>query len=233
MPVFAVLLLTIVAANAQSTIDECQQLLVVAIDSWSAQTGQLNLFDRRRDTSWQKRGSTIDVRLGRRGLAWGRGIISVNSLARPIKREGDDRAPAGVFRVGSVFGANAATKMPFLALSTTTVAVDDPSSRYYNQIVDEARIDGRDWKHAEKLFGVYRLGVIIQHNVPPKPGAGSCIFLHIWKTPATSTSGCTAMSERDLVRVIRWLDPVKHPLLVQLPRPIYQMLANEWTLPTL
>jgi len=233
MRIFAGLLLTIALASAQSTIDECQQLLVVTTDSWSAQTGQLNLFDRHGDASWWKRGSTIEVRLGRRGLAWGRGVINVSSLAGPIKREGDDRAPAGVFRVGSVFDSTAATRMPFLALSPTIVAVDDPSSRYYNQIVDEAQIDSRDWKHAEKLFGVYRLGVIVQHNVPPKPGAGSCIFLHIWKTPATSTSGCTAMSERDLVRVIRWLDPIKHPLLVQLPHPIYRMLANKWTLPTL
>jgi len=235
MRIFAVLLLTIAAASARSTIDNCQQLLVVTTDSWSTQTGQLDLFDRHSDGSWRKRGSTIDVRLGRRGLAWGRGVIGVSSLPGPIKREGDDRAPAGVFRLGRVFGSPATTRMPFLALSKRTVAVDDPGSRHYNRIVDERRINDPDWKHAEKLFGVdsYRLGLVVEHNIPPRPGAGSCIFLHIWKTPTTSTSGCTAMSERDLVRIIHWLDPAKHPLLVQMPRPVYNTVANEWMLPTL
>ena len=126
--------------------------------------------------------------------------------------------------------------MPFVALSKNMVAVDDPLSRYYNQIVDQSgscRIDHHDWKHAEKLFGVdvYRLGVVIEHNVPAEPGLGSCIFFHIWKDPITSTSGCTAMSERELIRVVRWLDPAKDPLLMQLPRPVYKTIEAEWNLP--
>jgi D-alanyl-D-alanine dipeptidase len=234
MVILAVLLLTIAAANGQSAIDNCRQLLVMTADSWLAQTGQLKLFERCSDAPWRKRGSTIDVRLGRRGLAWGRGLFSVSSLAGPVKREGDDRAPAGMFRLGSVFGLGATTRMPFLAVSKRTVAVDDPSSRYYNRIVDESKINDRDWEHAEKLFGIdlYRLALVVEHNVPPTRGAGSCIFLHIWKNPETSTSGCTAMSNLDLVRIIRWLDPAKHPLLVQMPRPVYDTVANKWMLPT-
>ena len=75
-------------------------------------------------------------------------------LAGPIKREGDDRAPAGIFRLGSVFGLKRETKMPFVGLSKNTVAVDDPRSRYYNRIVDASKIDNADWKHVETLFGV-------------------------------------------------------------------------------
>lgn len=159
----------------------------------------------------------------------------MSSLTGPVKREGDDRAPAGVFRVRSVFGSNAQTKMPFIPLTKNIIAVDDPASRYYNRLVDRTKIYSRDWRHAERLFGVdvYRLGIVVEHNAPPKRGAGSCIFLHVWKSPGVSTSGCTAMSERDLVRVIRWLNPDKHPLLVQLPRSVYEGLAKNWMLPTL
>lgn len=219
-------------ARAQSRIDNCRQLLVVLTDSWPAQSGTMNLFERA-DASWQPRSSTFDVRIGRGGLAWGRGIIETAKLAGPIKKEGDDKAPAGIFRLGSVFGLTAQTKMPFVALSKNMVAVDDPLSRYYNRIVDQSKVNYRDWRNAERLFGVdvYRLGVVIEHNVPAEPGFGSCIFLHIWNGPATSTSGCTAMSERELIRVIRWLDPAKGPLLVQLPRPVYKIIEAEWNLP--
>ena len=166
-------------------------------------------------------------------MGWGRGIVDTRFLSGPRKREGDDRAPAGIFRLGSVLGSRHETKMPFVSLSKNTVAVDDPRSRYYNRIVDASKIDGADWKHAEKLFGVdvYKLGIEVEHNVPPKSGAGSCIFLHVWKDGATSTSGCTAMSERDLIRIVQWLDPKKHPLLVQLPRPVYAELRGKWNLP--
>ena len=231
--VCASLLLVIASANAQSRIDNCRQLLVVLTDSWPAQSGRMSLFERVDASSWQAHGSPVAVRIGRGGLAWGRGIAIVHSLAGPIKKEGDDKAPAGIFPLRSVFGLTAQTKMPFVALSKNMVAVDDPRSRYYNRIVDQSKIDYRDWKHAERLFGVdvYRLGVVVEHNVPAEPGLGSCIFLHIWKGPWTSTSGCTAMSERELIRVIRWLDPAKDPLLVQLPRPVYKTIAAELNLP--
>src|ERR1043166_2882839 len=231
--VCASLLLVIASANAQSRIDNCRQLLVVLTDSWAAESVRMSLFERVDASSWQAHGSPVAVRIGRGGLAWGRGIAIVRSLAGPIKKEGDDKAPAGIFPLGSVFGLTAQTKMPFVALSKNMVAVDDPRPRYYNRIVDQSKIDYRDWKHAERLFGVdvYRLGVVVEHNVPAEPGLGSCIFLHIWKGPWTSTSGCTAMSERELIRVIRWLDPAKDPLLVQLPRPVYKTIAAELNLP--
>jgi D-alanyl-D-alanine dipeptidase len=220
-------------ARSQSSIKRCRQLLVVLTDSWPAQSGTMNLFERTNASSWQPRGATIAVRIGRGGLAWGRSIANTNSFAGPIKKEGDDKAPAGIFSLGSVFGLTAQTKMPFVALSKNTIAVNDPLSRYYNRIVDQSNIDYRDWRHAERLSGVdvYRLGVVVEHNLAAEPGLGSCIFLHIWNDSATSTSGCTAMSERALIRVIRWLDPAKGPLLVQLPRPVYKTIAAEWNLP--
>jgi hypothetical protein len=55
--------------------------------------------------------------------------------------------------------------------------------------------------------------------------------LHVWKGPEIATSGCTAMSEKNLLDIIRWLDPARHPLLVQLPEPIYNERRVEWNLP--
>jgi L,D-peptidoglycan transpeptidase YkuD (ErfK/YbiS/YcfS/YnhG family) len=221
------------SAAMQQPLHHSRQLLVVTTNSWPDSRGTMSIFERESDSLWRQRGPKIDVVVGRAGLGWGRGVIETKSFTGPVKHEGDDRAPAGVFRLGRVFGFERETKMPFARLSKNMVAVDDPRSRYYNLIVDASKIDNADWKHAEKLFGVdvYKWGIVVEHNAPPQPGAGSCIFLHIWKNASTSTSGCTAVSERDLFKIIRWLDPEKNPLLVQIPRPVYRELRAKWHLP--
>ena len=225
-----------VVANAAQPWAGSRQCLVVITESWTSPAGKLSMLERDDESaSWRRRGSAIEVRVGRAGLAWGRGLTDTANFAGPVKKEGDDKAPAGVFRLGTVFGSKRESKMPFAALSRNLVAVDDPSSRYYNQLIDQTKIDRRDWKHAEQMFGVsvYKRGVVVEHNTPAKAGAGSCIFLHVWESPATSTSGCTAMPEQELAGIIRWLDPARHPLLVQLPRPVYEKLLATWKLPTL
>jgi zinc D-Ala-D-Ala dipeptidase len=181
----------------------------------------------------------MPVVLGKAGLAWGRGLLNPESLSGPVKGEGDNKAPAGVFKLRGVFGyppRSPGTKMSYLPLSKNIVAVDDPKSRYYNQVIDKRKIKTPDWQSAENMILAddrYKWGVMVEHNVPPKAGAGSCIFLHVWKTPATLTTGCTAMAETDLVGIIRWLDPAKHPVLVQMPAYIYNEVRAKWGLPNL
>src|SRR5205823_2913233 len=105
--------------------------------------------------------------------------------------EGDDKAPAGIFPLGTTFGYAAKpvpTRMSYLALSKNIVAVDDPRSHYYNRLVDVTRIDHSDWRSAEKMIlpdQRYKWGIVVLHNQPPKADAGSCIFLHIWLSPST------------------------------------------------
>jgi D-alanyl-D-alanine dipeptidase len=78
---------------------------------------------------------------------------------------------------------------------------------------------------------LYKWGVVVDHNPAAIPGAGSCIFLHVWKNAASPTAGCTAMRESDLAGLIRWLDPARHPILVQMPRAVYRSLPAEYNLP--
>jgi D-alanyl-D-alanine dipeptidase len=94
-----------------------------------------------------------------------------------------------------------------------------------------------DWKSAEKMRmsdDEYQLGVFIAHNTSPaEPGAGSCIFMHVWKAPGHPTSGCTAMRIGDLERLLGWLDPRSNPVLVQLPREQYKRRQGPWLLPAI
>ena len=80
---------------------------------------------------------------------------------------------------------------------------------------------------------LYKWGVFVAHNAAAQPRAGSCIFMHIWKNSSTATAGCTAMAERDLVELLRWLDPAAHPLLVQMPRGDYPAFQSQFGLPAM
>ncbi|HEX8292528.1 MAG TPA: hypothetical protein VF570_12275, partial [Pyrinomonadaceae bacterium] len=79
-----------------------------------------------------------------------------------------------------------------------------------------------------------RWGLFVMHNAaPPAAGRGSCIFLHVWAGPGRGTAGCTAMEEASLTELLRWLDPKKRPLLLQLPESEYARRRTDWRLPAL
>lgn len=172
-------------------------------------------------------------------MAAGRGLIDFNVAARKV--EGDNKAPAGVFRLGPAFGyapASAARwiKLRYVPLTKETEGIDDPHSRYYNKLVDRAKVAKVDWHSSEQMLRadhLYKWGVFVAHNPAATPGAGSCIFLHIWKNSNSATAGCTAMPERDLVDLLRWLDPGARPVLVQMPRAQFAGLRSRYALPSI
>jgi L,D-peptidoglycan transpeptidase YkuD (ErfK/YbiS/YcfS/YnhG family) len=185
------------------------------------------------------RGNAIPVVLGKNGLGWGLGLVDAKERAGPRKIEGDNRAPAGIFHLGPAFGYAPAPsahwiKLPYVPLTKTTEGVDDPGSHYYNQLVDRSKVARVDWHSSEQMRragDLYKWGVFVAHNPAATSGAGSCIFLHIWKNSSTPTTGCTAMAERDLVELLRWLDPAAQPILVQMPRADYQTFQTQLRLP--
>lgn len=228
----------VTARAATHELDRSRQCVVVLTENWTSTTGVMHSFERSRAT-WKERGPGFAVVVGKNGLGQGRGIVGLNFENAPEKREGDDRAPAGIFRLSSAFGyapARAATwiKLPYLALSKQVEGIDDPISRHYNKLVDRSKLAKIDWRSSEQMRRddvLYKWGVVVGHNSTALPGAGSCIFLHIWKSPASATAGCTAMPESDLVRLLQWLDPARHPILVQMPRANYRAMQARYGLP--
>lgn len=224
--------------SATKALSSCRQLLMVETANWNATSGVLTLWVRSKPgANWCQDGGSIPAVIGAAGLRWGRGLHAVprGSL---IKREGDRCAPAGVFSLDSAFGSMTAkesgvSRFPWQQMTSHHAGVDDFHSAHYNRIVDAARMK-RDWSSAENMMppnGVYRRGLIVRHNWDQKQGAGSCIFIHIWRGPRSTTAGCTAMAEKNLVRVLRWLDAASHPLLVQLPHAEWSAREVNWGLP--
>ena len=159
---------------------------------------------------------------GRNGMAWGLGIHTAEDNA-PRKKEGDGRAPAGVFSFGSAFSREAVRLgVKCITITPSHEAIDDPKSRYYNQLVDLRKVAAPDWKSSEKLFGSahYSLGIWVEHNPMRIPGAGSCIYLHEWVGERTGTAGCTILRMAALKRTLGTLKTAAQPVLVQLPESV-------------
>ncbi|MGJ7518838.1 L,D-transpeptidase family protein [Pseudomonas baetica] len=227
------LLLLPCTAMAQG-LDDSQQLIVVTSKHWDDIQGTAQRYERHGDT-FEKYEASFPVVLGKNGLAWGKGLNNVEDFQGPIKQEGDGKAPAGLFKLGTAFGyaAVADTRLSYLPLTSSIECVDDSQSKRYNQLVDGSTVD-KDWSSSERMRRndeLYRQGVFIEHNTPASPTAGSCIFLHIWRGPTTPTRGCTAMAPADIARLFSWLDPRQSPLLVQLPEAQYEQLRERWKLP--
>ena len=217
------------------------QIIVAQSENWNSRNATLQCF-RRGDASqpWQRVFETpMPVLLGRNGLAWGRGAFTHPQSQVPLKVERDGKAPAGVFRLGQLFGCESAaprgTRWPYLRVGPHDAWVDDARNPYYNQHV---RVDPNNippWFEKQRMrLGdrAYKWMLAIQHNTGPAvAGYGSAIFFHLRRGPNTPTAGCTSMTEDSLVKILRWLDPNASPHYVLLPAAEYNALRGVWRLP--
>ncbi len=218
-----------------------RQILVVRTPDWDSVTGTMQRFQRTHGKApWQAAGEPFPVNLGRAGQGWGRGLHPNGTAlpGEPEKQEGDGRAPTGIFALTAGFAYDpselAGAALHIVPVDHDLVCVDDPASRSYNALTSRSMPD-KDWNSFEDMLrqdGLYRYGIIVAHNQnPARPGAGSCIFLHVEKAPGAGTAGCTSMAPEMIRSVILWLDPVAKPLLAQFPEPLYARVRQPWHLP--
>ncbi len=230
------------AAEAAAPIDaDKTQLVVVVSNQWDTFRATLHRYERAPGQRWKPACRPVDVVLGRNGYGWGRGLHGASAPANrpgPIKREGDGRSPAGVFELGPIYGYAATMEgisLPYHESTATLRCVDDPHSAQYNRIVSTDEVD-IDWRSAERMRrddDLYTVTIVVAHNsVPAQPGAGSCIFLHLWEEAHQGMSGCTAMPMDTLRDLAEWLQPGA-AVLVALPRSEYEALKRPWQLPAL
>jgi L,D-peptidoglycan transpeptidase YkuD (ErfK/YbiS/YcfS/YnhG family) len=167
--------------------------------------------------------SPIASVLERQGRTWTRvlgpysAVIGRAGFAAPgEKREGDGKTPSGIFPLEEAFGYGERIISPM------------PYRR--NGWAKKGRTKALSFEEMRRKDGLYRIGVVIGYNRNPvKKGLGSAIFLHPWRGKGTATSGCVAMAEGDLLRILSWLDPSKKPkaiLGVSCPRGGRPLLAS-------
>lgn len=200
------------------------QFLIAAAPSEDATEGVLTCYER--DGETYKKIREIPVVFGRTGFAARTDKKEPGNIVRlpgRFKEEGDGATPIGFFTLLPAYlkhPLEGEIRWPHRVTPETLVWVDDPKHPRYNQPVDTASCP-KDWASAEDMRRedhVYDIVIPIDYNLGGKfPGAGSAIFLHIWREPGRPTAGCTAMAREDLEWLLRWLDPAKMPTLLQGP----------------
>ncbi|BDU17194.1 L,D-transpeptidase family protein [Lysobacter auxotrophicus] len=225
---------------AKTPWNDARQLVLVTTSDWNATTGTLRRYERE-GSAWREAGSPTPITVGRSGSAWGIGLHPAQPDGLQ-KQEGDGRAPAGVFRIGTAFGYAdiAATGWPYQGMSASDWCIDVPASPLYNRIVDaktvgDAAVEGSTEPMRRDLHANgdvrYKLGFVIEHNPGNRSAAGSCIFAHLWRAPGEPTAGCTAMPEPAMRELLAWLDPRRKPVFALLPDNELERLHAAWDLP--
>ena len=213
-----------------------RQLIVVIADGWNNLQGSLYAYNKA-GSKWILQFSNPIV-LGEKGLGLGDGLVQIVIDNVPVKKEGDLRAPAGIFSIGTAFGYAPYKDAGwinnrYIMCTDTLICVDDLHSVNYNKLV-KTDTATKDYKSHEDMLmekDYYKWGLFVNCNANKIPGNGSCIFIHIWENNHEGTWGCTAMKEEDMIRILHWIKSTDNPLLVQLPKTEYLKFSEKYDLP--
>ncbi|MEE8351520.1 MAG: L,D-transpeptidase family protein [Rhodospirillales bacterium] len=148
--------------------------------------------------------------------AIGRGGIAANKV------EGDGVTPVGVLSLRQVFYRPDRLGAPETGLAVRALELDDgwcdePTHDAYNRLVKTPFAAGHEtlWRDD----GIYDIIVVIGYNDDPVvTGKGSAIFLHVAKEGYKPTQGCVALTEGDLLALLReCADDTRMNILTQAP----------------
>lgn len=127
---------------------------------------------------------------------------------REDKREGDGATPIGCFAVRKVyyrpdkFDQPPQTAFPVQAVATDDGWADDDKLPEYNTRVKLPYAGSHEklWRDDHLYDLIVELGY---NDRPPVPGKGSAIFMHVARETYSPTAGCVALSQEDLLEVLR------------------------------
>jgi L,D-peptidoglycan transpeptidase YkuD (ErfK/YbiS/YcfS/YnhG family) len=192
----AILVSPVYAETCPGPITEASRLVLVTTRSMDTALATLQLFTRRSDNMpWKRVSAAEPAVVGRAGLGWGFPFLNFKESEEPEKVEGDNRTPAGFFRIGRSFGFGPSTRPGYIEVkSGETVCVEDPSSPFYNTITkrsDIGSVEADDMRSSP----LYRRGLFVEYPSDRAGRRGSCIFIHIWSAPDTGTAGCVGLPE--------------------------------------
>jgi L,D-peptidoglycan transpeptidase YkuD (ErfK/YbiS/YcfS/YnhG family) len=122
----------------------------------------------------------------------------------------------GFGRVVYGVGPDPGVRYPYRRVVCGDWWVEDPRSPHYNRFrhvrcgtTPPFRVTTGDLAASPTA---YRHFAVIAFNMDPVvPGRGSGIFLHA--STGRPTVGCVSLPLRELVTVLRWLDPARRPLI--------------------
>ena len=182
---------------------ESNQILLVVGDNPASPAAKIHPLIRRND-DWVMAFKPINAAAGKNGFA-----------SSGKKREGDGMTPSGLYPLEFAFGyaPQICTKMEYRQTTGDDIWVDDVNSVQYNTWVRKADLKAASYEEMRRTDKLYEYGIVIGYNRNPVvKGHGSAIFFHVWEGEGTSTAGCIAMAEEDILALLGWLDPSQKPM---------------------
>ena len=186
------------------------QVLLVTDESFLFLTSHKIYPLEKTDSSWRQAKNPLDAVIGRNGFA-----------PPGEKREGDGRTPSGLFRLKTTFGypPSVPTRMPYRQSQENDLWIDDPNDPDYNRWVKQNQTRAASYERMKRDDDLYKYGIVIEYNTDPViKGLGSAIFLHVWAGTDSTTAGCVAASEDDILKMLGWLNPAKNPVMLINPQ---------------
>jgi L,D-peptidoglycan transpeptidase YkuD (ErfK/YbiS/YcfS/YnhG family) len=181
------------------------QVITVAAPALGSQRASVQAWQRA-GTGWQRVGAATPAWLGEAGLS-------------TSAREGYSATPVGSFTLTQSFGNNPdpGTRLPYFQAGPDDWWSGDSNSPTYNThqrcASGSCPFNTAESENLHDAGWVYGYAVVIDYNsAPARPGKGSAFFLHV--TQDEPTAGCVSINRDDLVRMMRWLDPVRHPRIL-------------------
>jgi L,D-peptidoglycan transpeptidase YkuD (ErfK/YbiS/YcfS/YnhG family) len=203
-----------------------RQVVVVTASTWKTSYATVRTYSLS-SSGWHRQFKKKSARIGTHGFAhFGE------------RRQDSGETPAGTYGLLRAFGAatDAGTALPYRQFDRNDWWPYDPRDpRTYNVEQYHGRSAATRWRKswAEHLWhfqGQYEYAVVLDYNLPSglyasgnqrfasstaDTRAGGGIFLHV--NGPGSTAGCVSVSRKAMRKILRWLNPTQHPVIVMAP----------------
>ncbi|GGW42948.1 L,D-transpeptidase family protein [Streptomyces xantholiticus] len=158
-------------------------------------------------SGWKAQFSTTAGRVGSNGVVPG-----------STRKQSTYTTPSGTYTITEGFGVESSgTAMPYTKVNDSHWWVQDPESKFYNQMHTEEGADfpltesgDRGSEHLINYPTQYAKALVINFNRwPAVPGRGAGIFLHV--NGSGATAGCVSVPRATMERFMGWVQPSAHP----------------------
>jgi L,D-peptidoglycan transpeptidase YkuD (ErfK/YbiS/YcfS/YnhG family) len=126
-------------------------------------------------------------------------------------REGDRITPLGAWQVSCVWARPDRVRLRTRlgrkpkSIGLTDAWCDDPADFRYNTAIQRLTRGDEQLRRPDRLYDMI---VVLDWNMAPVvPGAGSAIFLHVWRKARHPTAGCVAFRRDHLLWLLARLGP--------------------------
>ncbi|MEV0171101.1 L,D-transpeptidase family protein [Streptomyces sp. NPDC050803] len=165
-------------------------------------------------TAWAKGSSGWKAQ-----FSTGAGRVGSNGVTDGATRmQNTYTTPGGTYTITEGFGhVSGGTAMPYHVVTADDWWVQDPESKFYNQMHGEAGADfpltesgDRGSEHLINYPTQYAKALVINFNRwPATPGRGAGIFLHV--NGSGATAGCVSVPRATMDQIMGWITPSAHP----------------------